>query len=223
MAILCVGVMGFAIQRGATCTVAAVEEVLTERRAHRLVAMLEASLCSLSDASPLFHVSSLFAVTFVVFALWRVRPGLLVLRGPGRVNGLGQKIWAPHAATIVIGASFLVTLLLAGRWAYTDVLADLASAMGAMPVSLTLPILLLRALYIGALVGGLTVGRWKSTRVSVVQVFRCFAGGVLMGCGVMRSRATAHGPWTTLNHFGSSIHLNESLRAPALQKLKRDR
>ena len=43
-AILCVGVMGFAIQRGATCTVAAVDEVLTKRRAHRLAAMLEASL-----------------------------------------------------------------------------------------------------------------------------------------------------------------------------------
>ncbi len=42
--VLSVGVMGFAIQRGATCTVAAVDELLTKRRVNRLVAMLEASL-----------------------------------------------------------------------------------------------------------------------------------------------------------------------------------
>src|SRR5574339_162625 len=40
----CAGLMGFAIQRGATCTVAAVDELLTQRKAGRLIAMLEASL-----------------------------------------------------------------------------------------------------------------------------------------------------------------------------------
>ena len=44
LAVLAGGAMGFAIQRGGTCTVAAVEEVLSQRRAHRLAAMLEASL-----------------------------------------------------------------------------------------------------------------------------------------------------------------------------------
>ncbi len=266
VAILCVGVMGFAIQRGATCTVAAVDEVLTKRRAHRLMAMLEASLwvagglalaqlahisgsmppgyaisvwtvvggallglgawvnkacvfgavarlgsgewayaatpvgfyvgclsvmplfarpvaTARSDASPLFQVSTLFAVMFVAFVFWRLRPGLLGLRGPDRINWLGQKIWTPHGATIVIGVSFVITLLLAGRWAYTDVLADLARAMEGGSVSLLLPVLLLTALYVGALIGGLTAGRWQSVRVSALQVFRCFAGGVVMGWG----------------------------------------
>ena len=41
---LAVGLMGFAIQRGGTCMVAAVDEILSQRRAHRLTAMLEASL-----------------------------------------------------------------------------------------------------------------------------------------------------------------------------------
>src|SRR5437879_13277180 len=41
---LCAGLMGFAIQRGATCTVAAVDEVVTKRRFNRLVSMVEASL-----------------------------------------------------------------------------------------------------------------------------------------------------------------------------------
>jgi uncharacterized membrane protein YedE/YeeE len=266
LAILCVGVMGFAIQRGATCTVAAVDEVLTKRRAQRLVAMLEASLwvagglalaqlahlsgsmpagyavsawtliggallglgawvnkacvfgavarlgsgewayaatplgfyvgClsvmplfsravagKLEEDSPLFQVSTLFAVFFVVFVLWRLRPALLALRAPDRASWLRQKVWAPHAATVVIGVTFVITLLLAGRWAYTDVLAELAQAMDARSVSLLLPILLLTALYVGALIGGLTAGRWQSMRVSASQVLRCFAGGVVMGWG----------------------------------------
>jgi uncharacterized membrane protein YedE/YeeE len=41
---LCAGLMGFAIQRGATCTVAAVDEVVTKRRFNRLISMVEASL-----------------------------------------------------------------------------------------------------------------------------------------------------------------------------------
>ena len=271
-AILCVGLMGFAIQRGATCTVAAVDEVLTKRRAHRLVAMLEASLwvagglalaqlahlagsmpagyeasvwtviggallglgawingacvfgavarlgsgqwayavtpvgfyvgclsvmtvfsqpaaSKLTGVAWLFQASTLFALAFVAFALWRVGPGLFSLRRkdrPGRAELLRQKVWSPHAATVVIGVSFVITLLLAGRWAYTDVLADLARVMDGKQITEVvslLPVLLLLALYGGALVGGLTAGRWQSTRVSLAQLMRCFAGGVVMGWG----------------------------------------
>ncbi|MRD47951.1 YeeE/YedE family protein [Caenimonas koreensis DSM 17982] len=266
VSMLCVGVMGFAIQRGATCTVAAVDEVLTRRRAHRLVAMLEASLwvagglalaqlahlagsmpagyavsawtvmgaallglgawvnkacvfgavarlgsgewayaatpvgfyagclsemrlfsrpmaSALPDTSPLFQASALLAMIFVGFVLWRLRPGLLALRRPDRFDWLGQRVWTPHAATVVIGVSFIVTFLLAGRWAYTDVLADLARAMDSASVRLAMPVLLLIALYAGSLAGGLTAGRWQSIRVSARQVLQCFAGGVVMGWG----------------------------------------
>jgi len=44
VAALCAGVMGFAIQRGATCTVAAMDEVVNKRRFQRLLSMGEASL-----------------------------------------------------------------------------------------------------------------------------------------------------------------------------------
>jgi hypothetical protein len=44
VAILCAGAMGFAIQRGATCTVAAVDEAVNQRRFQRLLSMMEASL-----------------------------------------------------------------------------------------------------------------------------------------------------------------------------------
>jgi toxin CptA len=265
-AVLCVAAMGFAIQRGGTCTVAAVDELLSSRQAHRLVAMLEASLwvagglalaqlfhwgggmppgyapsawtvaggvllglgawvnracvfgavarlgsgewayaitplgfyvgClsvmtifprpavrTSSDAPMVLDAAGLLAPLFRIYVLWRLGPSLNALRRPGQVKVLRQKVWAPHAATIVIGLSFVVTLLLAGRWAYTDVLADLARAMGVQPTHLGLPMLLLLALYTGALIGGCTAGRWRSTPLSLPQLLRCFGGGVLMGWG----------------------------------------
>ena len=44
LAAVCAGLMGFAIQRGGTCLVAAVDEVVSERRTRRLIALGEASL-----------------------------------------------------------------------------------------------------------------------------------------------------------------------------------
>ena len=44
LAVVLTATMGYAVQRGATCTVAAVGEVLNQRRAHRLMALLEAAL-----------------------------------------------------------------------------------------------------------------------------------------------------------------------------------
>ncbi|MGG5821969.1 YeeE/YedE thiosulfate transporter family protein [Falsiroseomonas sp. HW251] len=44
LAACCAAAMGFAIQRGATCAVVAVEEVIAQRSARRLAAMAEASL-----------------------------------------------------------------------------------------------------------------------------------------------------------------------------------
>ena len=268
-AMLCVAVMGFAIQRGATCTVAAVDEVLNMGRASRLMALLEASLwvagglslaqlvhlagsmpaghaasgwtvfggamlglgawvnraggfgavarlgsgewayaatpvgfyvgclsvtalfgrpsaTQLAQGSPLFDAAPGFAMAFVAFVVWRSLPALSAWRKAGLVEWLQQKVWAPHAATVVIGVCFVGTLLLAGRWAYTDVLADLARAMDRQSAAATvplLPVLLLAALYAGALIGGRTAGGWQSTRVTGAQLLRCFVGGVVMGWG----------------------------------------
>ncbi|MFM5886281.1 MAG: YeeE/YedE thiosulfate transporter family protein [Novosphingobium sp.] len=44
VALICAGLMGYAIQSGATCMVYAVSELIEKRRASRLVAMLEAGL-----------------------------------------------------------------------------------------------------------------------------------------------------------------------------------
>ncbi|HEV7576712.1 MAG TPA: YeeE/YedE thiosulfate transporter family protein [Caldimonas sp.] len=266
VAALCAGVMGYAIQRGATCTVAAVDEIVTQRSYRRLLSLLEAALwvagglvvaqslhllppmpsgyaisgwtmvggallglgayingacvfgaiarfgsgdwayivtpigfylgclsvvplfgvpmpTALGDGSPVLRASAAVAVAFVAFALWRlVRPWL----GRGEPmsvrwhEALAARVWSPHAATTVIGITFVVMLLLVGGWAYTDALAELARGMSASVVA---RLLLAVSLLLGAALGGWTAGLFRSTRVSPTQLLRCLVGGVLMGWG----------------------------------------
>jgi len=267
----CAAVMGYAIQRGATCTVAAMDEVVNRRGMRRLVSLVEAAAwvtggllvaqalhnlptmpagyplsawtvsgglllglgalvngacvfgaiallgsgqwayvltplgfylgClsarqvfalpahePLPYGSPVLQAPAWAALLFLLFVAWRlVRP---LLQGPGAGVGmpllrrvrdaLGQHIWSPHAATIVIGVTFLLMLLTAGAWAYTDVLAELARGMAA---SLPARIALALALFLGAAYGGWTAGRFRATRVTALQAARCLLGGVLMGWG----------------------------------------
>jgi hypothetical protein len=267
VAALCAGVMGYAIQRGATCTVAAVDEVVTQRTVRRLLSLLEAALwvagglvvaealdmlpkmpagyavsswtviggallgigayingacvfgaiarfgsgewaylltplgfylgClsvaavfgmpmprKLDDTSPILQASAWLALPFVAFALWRVARSL---RKDDRASlrarwhrALAERIWSPHAATTVIGVTFVVMLLLVGGWAYTDVLAELARGMTAGVGARTV---LALALLAGAALGGWTAGRFRSTRIGATQALRCLVGGILMGYG----------------------------------------
>jgi uncharacterized membrane protein YedE/YeeE len=264
---ICAGLMGFAIQRGATCTVAAVDEWVTRRRATRLLSMLEASLWVIAGlllarafgfshtmpaAYPLgaltvlggallglgayvnracvfgaiarlgsgewayvftpvgfyagcltverlfpmaapsasAHASRLLngpmwlAAVAATFIALRIGKPVFVERGaslPHHLRALvTRRVWSPHAATCVIGVTFVVILLLSGAWAYTDVLAELARGMAS---SLPARIGLLLALFAGAIIGGITAGRYRNTRVTMGQVVRCFMGGTLMGWG----------------------------------------
>lgn len=301
LAVGAAGLMGFAIQRGGTCTVAAVEEILNEHSARRLLAVLEASLwvagglllaqwAQLMGSRPAAHavgpqtvaggvllglgawvngacvfgaVARLgsgqwaqalmpvgfflgclsvialvepgllglpglavqpvllpaapasatsptpgtaamgLSLLFVGYALWRVGPGLLRgLRGAGLAKHWAGSLWAPHAATIVIGVTFVATLLLAGPWAYTDVLIRLAQGLRAdlspgtstgmrtgqmqvpqVPQDLILPALLFAALFAGALAGGWSAGLWRHTVPTRKNMLRCIFGGALMGWG----------------------------------------
>jgi len=266
VALLCAGVMGYAIQRGATCTVAAVDEVVTQRTGRRLVSLVEAALwvagglivaqtlhllpqmpagyavsgwtvvggallglgayingacvfgaiarfgsgewvyivtpigfylgCltvvplfgvpmpkKLPYGSPVLQASAIVAVVFVAFALWRLaRPWLGGAESMSARwhEALAARIWSPHAATTVIGITFVVMLLLVGGWAYTDVLAELARGMSA---SVGARSLLAVALLAGAALGGWTAGLFRSTRLAPMQLLRCLTGGVLMGWG----------------------------------------
>jgi toxin CptA len=265
---LCAALMGFAIQRGATCTVAAVDELVTRKRATRLVALVEASLWVLAGlliaralgaerAMPAGYAAGAatiaggallgigayvnracvfgaiarlgsgewaYVVTPLGFYVGCVTVGallpvtaplrldvaspalqgppwlgalaalLVALRGRSLLHGspvldddprptsaaIAGRGWSPHAATCVIGATFVVILLASGAWAYTDVLADLAHGMAS---SIAARIALLLALFGGAVAGRVTAGGFRSVRVTIAQLARCFAGGVLMGWG----------------------------------------
>lgn len=271
IAALCAGTMGFAIQRGATCTVAAVDEIVSKRRFHRLVALVEASIwvgggLALTEAfhllgelpsgypvsyltvlggallglgayidracvfgaiarfgsgewaylatplgiyvgclivaygfsppahaklhygSPVLAAALWLALPFIAFLLWRLVRPLFALSSDVSNEplwerfhrGFATRVWAPHAATTVIGITFFLMFVLVGAWDYTGVLAELARGMSHSLVAKTL---LLVALFLGAVLGGYTAGRFHSTRVSLKQVLKCFVGGVLMGWG----------------------------------------
>ncbi|WER50534.1 YeeE/YedE family protein [Cupriavidus sp. WKF15] len=271
-ALLCAAVMGFSIQRGATCAVAAVSEITSSRSARRLLAMAEASLfvCGglliakqlhwlpvmpsgypvdsltivggallglgafvngacvfgaiarlgsgqwayaatplgyyvgcvgllalwpqaerpmLATVSPVWGAAPLLTALFLLFVAWRLlrlwqperhhdAPATLKQRWYAR----SARIWSPHHATTVIGLSFLLLLLLAGAWSYTDVLAELARGSAAM---LPPRALLSLGLLAGAILGGMSAGRREGPATSIAQCLRCFTGGAIMGWGSM--------------------------------------
>jgi hypothetical protein len=261
IAALAAGVMGFAIQRGATCTVAAVDEALTRRTTRRLAALVEASLwvagglllaaqfhwleqppgyaltgwtlagavllglgafvnracvfgaiarlgsgewayvatpigffagCLSVDVlfappmmQPVNDTSPVFATAYAgwmiaAVLLWRVIAPAWSSGSARPLATLAPSSWSPRAATVVIGLTFLVTLVAANAWAYTDVLADLARGMADSIAARTA---LAAALLAGACIGGWTAGLFRARRVSVGQLAGCFAGGLLMGWG----------------------------------------
>lgn len=263
--VLAAGTMGFAIQRGGTCTVAAVDEWLHQGRTRRLAAMLEAAAwvgggllvaraLGVLPALPLGHALTVAAVVGAMLLglgawlngacvfgaiarlgngewAWAATPagfylgclalrwapglhpspadvpaplgtlpmaaGLVVVvalagtaalrlaRAVGRHDGplhalLTRRPWTPHAATTVIGLAFLVLLPLAGAWAWTDAVSDLARGRGAhLPTRLSLG----AALFAGAVLGGRLAGRYRSRRPDLRALARCLAGGALMGAG----------------------------------------
>jgi toxin CptA len=269
-ATLLAATMGFAIQRGATCTVAAVDEAINKRRMHRLASMLEASLwvvgglliarlagqlmvvphgyavtlltllggallglgayinqacvfgaiarlgsgewayvatppgfylgcisapwifradanMPLAGGSPVFDAPLWLVLAVFMFLCWRAgTPLWQFFRGTERslrtrlAKDLAPRVWAPHAATGVIGVTFFFLLLLMGAWAYTDVLAELARGMSS---NLAVRTWLLLALLAGAMLGGWTAGRFRRTPISGAQLLKCLVGGILMGWG----------------------------------------
>ena len=104
VAALCAGVMGYAIQRGASCTVAAVDEVLTQRTFGRLLSLLEAAL----------WVAGGLAVAAALHVLPRMPPGFAVsvwTVGGGVLLGLGAYV----NGACVFGA---IARFGSGEWAY---------------------------------------------------------------------------------------------------------
>jgi Sulphur transport len=269
VAFLLAALMGYAIQRGATCTVAAVDEWMTTGRATRLAGMVESSLwvaggllvakhagwlgqvphgyavgmatvsgafllgwgayinracvfgtvarlsggdwayaftpvgfylgCkafielphamtpqALPAGSVWFDVTPAWA--WLVLALMCIRLSVALVRahqiqpfmGRATVAQLGARLWAPQPATVVIGVAFLLLWLLAGSWAYTDVLAEWARTMAGADGARAA---LAAALFGGALWAGRSSSRWRSRPPQMAALLRCTVGGFFMGWG----------------------------------------
>jgi uncharacterized membrane protein YedE/YeeE len=256
---VCAALMGFAIQRGGTCLVAALDELVSKRRANRLLALAEASalvacgmvvaelagvlpmaphafavtgwtiaggiimglgayvagacvfgaVARIGNGEPAYvlvpvgfflgclaavglgmsrlpHATDarsfvlaqalLFAGPLLVIALWR----LWRTAGAARRGQFADYVWSPHVATTVIGVTFVILLLVAGAWNYTDYLAEAARRMMSRGFDRGL---LLLSLFGGALVGGWTAGRIRPVTPSLASAARCLAGGILLGLG----------------------------------------
>lgn len=104
VAAVCAVIMGFAIQRGATCMVAAVDEVITRRRAHRLIALAEAAAW-VAGGLILANIFGILKMAPVGHAL-----GIATVCG-GILLGIGALI----NRVCVFGA---VARLGSGEWAY---------------------------------------------------------------------------------------------------------
>lgn len=273
IAILLAAIMGFAIQRGGTCTVAAVEEVLAHRKASRLWALIETAIwvlgglllgnaiglsglmpagyrigawtilgaamlglgaavnracvfgtvarlgngewvylvtpvgfffgcllmqgglrldvnpSKLSETSTILTAPRSVVLAILAWMAWRIVSPLWSSarlsvnqgsRAASLVANLGRRIWAPHAATLVIGVTFIILLWLVGAWTYTDFLAEWArNGMAGMPVRGVFLI----ALFAGAIGGGWTSGQIRHVPIHLPGVLRCAGGGLLMGAG----------------------------------------
>lgn len=107
LALLCAAAMGLAIQRGGTCTVAAVNELLRTRRPTRLLAMAEAALwvcgglliarqLGVTPTLPRGHAITAWTIVgAVLLGLGAVLNGACVV---GTIARLGRGQWA-YAAT----------------------------------------------------------------------------------------------------------------------------
>ena len=96
-------IMGFAIQRGATCTVAAVDEVLTQRKTARLLALIEASVWVAAGLALAYQLGWLkHAPTGFALTAWTVLGAVLLGLGAfvnracvfGAIARLGSGEWA---------------------------------------------------------------------------------------------------------------------------------
>jgi toxin CptA len=247
--------MGLAIQRGATCMVAAIGEIVTSGKAGRALALAEASLwvagglalaslagllvmvprgfavdaatvlggallgigafingacvfgaiarlgsgqwayaatpvgfflgCLLVDrfgpplshtpaaAAPALAFATPIAIGFAALLIWRI---VEAARSPD----FWAHLWHPYQATLLIGVTFVTTMLSVGAWSYTDALADLAGMMdGHLPLRLAM----LAALLAGAIGGGWIAGVLRADMPKPMAWLRCIAGGTLMGMG----------------------------------------
>src|SRR5260221_2239370 len=115
---ICAALMGFAIQRGGTCLVAAVDEVVSKRRATRLIALAEASLL-VAAGMVIAQLLGVLPMAPRAFALtgWTVAGGMIIGLGAyvagSCVFGAVARIWNGDAAYLLVPVGFFIGCLAA--------------------------------------------------------------------------------------------------------------
>lgn len=116
-----VGLMGFATQRGSTCTVAAIEQIVSERRYDRLLALIDASLwvgcgfaflnaCGLLPAAPVGYQAG--AASILGGMLFGLGAKLNRACTFGSIARLGSGEWA----YLVTPAGYYFGILATSHW-----------------------------------------------------------------------------------------------------------
>jgi len=127
------------------------------------------------------HLALAVLVVSVVVVGIRIWRGADFFLAPDKRERLLHRTWNPRIANSVIGASFIVLALVAGPWSYTDLLFRIARGDGSGTEFL---ILLSIALFVGAVIGGWLMRRWRVRHVEVAALVRSFLGGAVMGVGL---------------------------------------
>ena len=165
LAALLVALMGYAIQRGATCTVVAVREIVERRRATRLAALVEAALwvsgglvvasaLGASMATPLDHRLTLGAVAGgALLGLGAWLAGACVF---GAIARLGSGEWAYGAVPLGFFAGCVAAAQLG--WLMPPMALAAHSPFAGAPGWAALAVLAAAALRIAALVRS---GGWR--------------------------------------------------------------
>ena len=105
VAALCAAVMGYAIQHGATCTVAAVEQILGQGSARRLISLLEAAMW-VAGGLVLAQALQAFVVMLLAVGAWTYTDALAEL-----ATGMSRS----GVARLLLFGALIVGALLGGR------------------------------------------------------------------------------------------------------------
>lgn len=149
---------------------------------------LAATLPRVSHDSPALHAPASAALPLFAVIAWLVACSIRARGMNGRLvptdDGLDEVVrasWSGHVATAVIGLTYVVLFVVDGAGSYTDTLFDIARGHTAGGGS---RMILLGALLLGAMSTRIACAMqgsgFRASPVTLVQLCRCFGGGVLM-------------------------------------------
>jgi len=230
LALLCAAIMGLAIQRGGTCTVAAMEELMATRRPTRLLAMLEASLW-VAGGLLLARQFGLVAELPAGFALTRWTVLGAVLLGLGAVInracvvGAVARLGSGELAFAAMPLGFYVGCASADRFLATPPPQALGQASPVLGASAWLLWLLVALAAVRLLQG------WRARRASLLQPWSPHAATAVIGVAfvlmlllvgawsytdLLADLAQAMAQAGTAQHLGVRVAIGVALLAGAL-------